>query len=348
MINIYDLTFKELSEWAFSADLPGYRAKQIWQGLYQSLLTNWEDFTTLPKDMRLRMATEFQISTISNSGFLLSSDGDTRKFLFRLEDGALIESVIMEYTERNTLCISSQSGCAMGCVFCATGQMGFGRNLRKGEIVEQVITLARVLRESGKTVTNIVLMGMGEPFHNYDNTLGALYILNDAQGMNIGARRFTISTVGLVGHIERFTSEHHQMNLAISLHAADDATRSALLPINRKHNISNLLDACYAYTKSSGRRISFEWALIANQNDDPITAHKLARLLKGMLCHVNLIPLNPTANSSLKAPSRERVEEFRAILEENGIPASVRVRRGIDIMAGCGQLAARSSPTRSV
>ncbi len=223
-----------------------------------------------------------------------SIDQNTVKTLFRLEDHKAIEAVLMHYNKRNTLCISSQAGCGMGCVFCATGQMGLKRNLTSGEIVEQVLYYARHLREQGEVVTNVVVMGMGEPFHNYDATIQALDRLNDNGGFNLGARRFTISTVGLVPAIRRFAAERHQYNLAVSLHAAEDELRSSLLPINKKYPLSELLDACRDYVDQTRRRITFEWALIQDVNDSPDQARILASRVKGLLCHVNVIPLNPT------------------------------------------------------
>uniref|UniRef100_UPI002ACD2EEF 23S rRNA (adenine(2503)-C(2))-methyltransferase RlmN n=1 Tax=Anaerolinea sp. TaxID=1872519 RepID=UPI002ACD2EEF len=267
------------------------------------------------------------------------------KTLFHLPDNRSIETVLMRYKERRTLCISTQSGCAMGCVFCATGQMGFGRHLSSGEIVEQVIYFARLLRKTNEVVTNVVVMGMGEPFHNYENTLKAIARLNHPEGFNLGARRFTISTVGLVPMIERFAQENHQINLAISLHAANDTLRSSLLPVNKKYPISDLMRALRQYVAQTGRRVTFEWALIRDINDSPEHARELASLLKGLLCHVNVIPLNPTQKYHGKATTRERAEAFCSILQKAGIPATIRLRRGIDIQAGCGQLATQHTQT---
>jgi len=251
----------------------------------------------------------------------------------------------MRYAKRRTLCISTQAGCAMGCVFCATGQMGFKRQLTSGEIIEQVIFYARQLAMSQEQVTNIVVMGMGEPFHNYDATMSAIKRLNDPKGYNLGARRFTISTVGLVPGIRRFTSEHSQINLAISLHAADDVLRSKLLPINKKYPIQELISACLEYVQITHRRLSFEWALIQGVNDSEEQAQLLAKLLilfrigGSILCHVNVIPLNPTHKYSGQASTHERAHAFKDSLERSGIPCTIRLRRGIEIQAGCGQLA---------
>jgi 23S rRNA (adenine2503-C2)-methyltransferase len=285
------------------------------------------------------MMTNWVIGGINPVRYLDSRDGQTRKTLFKLQDGYLIEAVLMRYDKRRTLCISTQAGCAMGCVFCATGQMGFKRHLTSGEIVAQVMYYARMLNEEKQSVTNIVIMGMGEPFHNYNNTMSAIDRLNNSDGYNFGARRFTISTVGLVPMIKRFSNEKRQVNLAISLHAADDTLRQSMLPVNKRYKIDELLDASREYVEKTGRRITFEWALINGVNDTPEQAHKLAARLKGLLCHVNAIPLNPTEGYDGKAASRERAIKFKEILDQAGIPCTIRVRRGIDIQAGCGQLA---------
>lgn len=339
---IYDYNLPEIVEKLKTWDEPPYRAMQIWQGLYHNFYSSPTQFSTLPKSLRERMTAEMVIGGIEPIHFLDSRDGQTRKTLFKLNDGFLIEAVLMRYDKRRTLCISTQAGCAMGCVFCATGQMGFKRHLTSGEIVAQVMYYARLLHEELQSVTNIVLMGMGEPFHNYDNTMAAIDRLNDQNGYNFGARRFTISTVGLVPMIKRFSNEKRQINLAISLHAADDDLRGSMLPVNKRYNIDELLAVSREYVEKTGRRITFEWALINGVNDTPEQAHKLAAQLKGLLCHVNAIPLNPTERYAGKATSRERAVKFKEILEQSGVPCTIRVRRGIDIQAGCGQLADKS------
>jgi 23S rRNA (adenine2503-C2)-methyltransferase len=338
---IYDLNFSELgalmSEWGE----PVYRAQQIWQGLYRQYWSSPEQFSNIPKSVRMLLAENLEFKALRLATTLNSSDGQTVKSLFKLPDGKSIEAVLMRYEKRNTLCISSQAGCAMGCVFCATGQMGFKRHLSSGEIVAQVMYYAFLLHGENAVVTNVVLMGMGEPFHNYDNTMAAIDRLNDPQGYNFGARRFTISTVGLVPAIRRFAEEKRQINLAISLHAADDELRTSMLPVNKRYSIDDLLAACREYTAATGRRVTFEWALINQVNDTPEQAVLLANKLKGMLCHVNAIPLNPTLGYSGQATTRERAEKFKQILIEHGIPCTIRLRRGIDIQAGCGQLASQ-------
>lgn len=339
--SVFDLSFKELETLLDQWNEPAYRARQIWQGLYQNFWAAPEEFLNLPRGLREKLANHLLWKVLTPIAELKSQDGETVKTLFRLADGREIEAVLMRYEERRTLCISTQSGCAMGCVFCATGQMGFKRHLSIGEIVAQVMYYARILKAEGEAVTNVVVMGMGEPFHNYDNTLQAVDRLNDPSGYNLGARRFTISTVGLTPMIRKFAAEKRQVNLAISLHAANDAQRSALLPINKKYPIADLIAACKDYVEKTGRRITFEWALIRDENDTPEVARELARLLKGLMCHVNVIPLNPTRKYPGQATTRERAKEFNDILNKAGIPCTIRVRRGIDIQAGCGQLASR-------
>jgi 23S rRNA (adenine2503-C2)-methyltransferase len=348
---IYDLNLHEITNLLKEWNEPSYRAKQIWQGLYQHFYHSPEQFTNLPKSLREKLTEHLNFSPIKPKLYLDSSDGQTRKTLFELHDGQVIEAVLMRYDPdtftgrtRRTLCISTQAGCAMGCVFCATGQMGFKRHLSSGEIIAQVMYYARMLKEQNEVVTNIVLMGMGEPFHNYDNTMEAIDRLNDSEGYNFGARRFTISTVGLVPMIRRFADEKRQVNLAISLHAADDESRVSMLPVNKKYKIDDVLDACRYYVSQTGRRITFEWALIHGVNDTPEVAKKLAARLKGLLCHVNAIPLNPTAGYEGQATDRQRAALFKETLEQAGIRCTIRMKRGIDIQAGCGQLAGAVSP----
>jgi 23S rRNA (adenine2503-C2)-methyltransferase len=357
---IHDLTLPALASILKGWNEPAYRAKQIWQGLYQHLYTSPDEFTNLPIALRSKLAASLNFSPFTVKTFLESSDGMTRKTLFELPDGNLIEAVLMRYGDpadnpqitspaegsntrgaktRRTLCISTQAGCAMGCVFCATGQMGFRRHLTSGEIVAQVIYYANMLKAEDSTVTNIVFMGMGEPFHNYENCMAAIDRLNDADGYNFGARRFTVSTVGLAPQIRRFADEQRQVNLAISLHAADDEERTNIMPVNKRYKIGEVIEACKYYVEKTHRRVTFEWALISGVNDSPEVAQKLAARLKGLLCHVNAIPLNPTAGYAGQATNRDRAFLFKETLEKAGIPCTIRMRRGIDIQAGCGQLA---------
>ncbi len=339
--SIYDLSFEDLEQTLEKSGQPRFRAKQIWQGLYKNLWFEPEHFSNLPNTLRESLFSQFSFQNLTPTVTLASSDQETTKILFNLSDGKAIEAVLMKYDQRRTLCISTQVGCAMGCVFCATGQMGFSRHLTSGEIIEQVLYFEKILRADDERVTNIVLMGMGEPFHNYDATLAAIKTLNDSNGFNLGARRFTISTVGLVPMIKRFADENSQVNLAISLHASNNAERSSLLPVNKKYPIEQVLDACKYYIEKTNRRITFEWALILGKNDNPENALELAGLLQGLLCHVNVIPLNPTGQESFQASTKERIYAFQKILEDHGIPCTIRLRRGIDIQAGCGQLAVK-------
>jgi 23S rRNA (adenine2503-C2)-methyltransferase len=336
----YDCDLVPLQEVLAKWDEPDYRGKQLWQGMYREFKIDASEISNLPETLRQKLIDHYEFSHLTPASSQISKDGSTRKVLFSLPDGHAVETVLMRYEKRNTLCISTQSGCALGCVFCATGQMGFQRNLSSGEIVEQVVFFARQLKENDQKINNVVFMGMGEPFHNYEGTMAALDRLNHKAGMNLGARRFTISTVGLVPEILRFADERRQTNLAVSLHAADDELRNSLLPINKKYPLNELINACRAYISKTNRRITFEWALIQDVNDSIEQAHKLSSLIRGLLSHVNVIPLNPTRGYSGLATTMERAREFQAILERNGIPCTIRARRGIDIHAGCGQLAA--------
>lgn len=339
MTSAYDLDFARLTAALAAWSEPPYRAKQVWQGLYGDLHRSWAEFSNIPKALRERLGKEFDLVTLHPVAQHYSIDKRTHKTAFALHDGHQIETVLMRYEKRRTLCISSQAGCAMGCVFCATGQMGFKRQLSAGEIIAQVMYYAAELKAEGANLTNIVVMGMGEPMHNYENTMAALDRLGDPSGFAFGARRITVSTVGLVPMIRRFADEKRQVNLAVSLHAADDDLRSSMLPVNRKYNIAEILDACRYYVAATHRRVSFEWALISGVNDTPEQARRLAHRLKGLLCHVNAIPLNPTAGYKGAATSREQALQFKTILEDSGIPCTIRLRRGIEIAAGCGQLA---------
>ncbi|HVU11166.1 MAG TPA: 23S rRNA (adenine(2503)-C(2))-methyltransferase RlmN [Phototrophicaceae bacterium] len=336
MIDLYALSADALADLLAGWGEPKFRAKQLWSWLYEKRVDSFDAMTNLPRSLRDRLVAETTLGTIQLEAEQGSIDG-TVKRLYRLHDGQLIESVLMEYDdERRTACISTQAGCAMGCVFCATGQMGFARHLSAEEIFEQALFFARDLEARGDRLSNVVLMGMGEPFHNYDATLAAIRRLMSDLG--IGARHITVSTVGLVPMIRKFADEGLQVKLAVSLHAATDAEREALLPVNKRYPLSELLAACYEYVEKTGRRMSFEWTLIQGENDTPEQAHALGRLLKGLHCHVNLIPLNPTSDYHGGPSAQGRIDAFIAILSEYGIPATVRIRRGIDIDAGCGQL----------
>ena len=336
---IYDLSIEQLNQWLQGYNQPAFRATQIWKGLYKHAFDSFDDFTNLPKNLRELLRQEYSFTALTPVDSRVSKDGLTEKVLFALHDDVKIEAVLMRYEERNTICVSTQAGCAMDCAFCATGRMGFQRNLSKGEISAQVLYFERILRSTEQTTTNVVLMGMGEPFNNYENSISAIYDLNDETGLMLGIRRFTISTVGIVPRIRQFADENHQINLAISLHAATDELRSELIPINRFYPLEDLINACRYYLGKTHRRITFEYALINDVNDSPEQAHSLAALLKGLLCHVNLIGLNPITNASFNTPGKERIEAFQSVLEKMQIPTTIRLKRGLDIQAGCGQLA---------
>ncbi|MCP4359566.1 MAG: 23S rRNA (adenine(2503)-C(2))-methyltransferase RlmN [Chloroflexi bacterium] len=337
-VNLYDLDMDGLESLLQKFGQPAYRAKQIWHWLYQKYVPDVMSMNNLPLELREELTAAVSLNIGDITAKLHSQDGQTEKVLFQLPDGQYIETVLMRYLKRRTLCISTQAGCAMGCVFCATGQMGFFRNLSVGEIVAQVLHFARELNAINERVTNIVMMGMGEPLHNYESTLAAVDKLTNETGFNMGARKITISTVGLVPAIRRYADERRQTPLAVSLHAATNQERDKLIPINRKWPISELMAACHYYIEKTGRRLTFEWALIANENDTVDQARALGNLLHGMLCHVNLIPLNPTAGYGGAPSSRENVAAFQKELSHFGVSSTVRVRRGIDIQAGCGQL----------
>lgn len=336
---IYDLDQNQLQSQLADWGQPAYRAKQIWQGLYQKLWMNPEDFSSLPLQLRQKLTSDYSFQHLHTERILTSIDRETTKVLFKLPDANPVESVLMRYRERNTVCISTQSGCAMNCAFCATGQLGFLRNLSSGEIIEQVLYFARILAKEDAKLTNVVVMGMGEPFHNFKPVLDAIDCLNNPDGFQMGERRFTISTVGLTPQIREFTRQKRQVNLAISLHAANDELRSKLIPANQKYPLKDLMDACKEYIDTTHRRITFEWALIHNRNDSDRDARQLVNLIKGMNCHVNIIPLNLTTGYKGTPSNKERAVSFQKILEDSGIPCTIRLRRGIDVNAGCGQLA---------
>ena len=329
------------------AGLSPVHVRTLWRALHREAeldLTGRNDF--LPPLRRwlresLEESDRFSIDAPVASADLASNDGMTRKFLLRLADGQAIETVVMSYRDRFTACLSTQAGCAMGCVFCATGQMGFARHLRPGEIVAQVLHAQRELRARGDAgLRNLVLMGMGEPLHNYDAVMTALEIITDRRGLNIGPSRITISTVGVVPGILRLAEEKQPYNLAVSLHGATEAERSALVPASRRWPLSELIAACRTYAEKTARRIFFEWTLIAGTNDSPAQAERLAALLAGLDAHVNLIPLNPTGGYAGAATAGEAASAFQRVLRAAGFPSTIRQRRGIDVAAGCGQLRA--------
>lgn len=357
--DLFGLSFDEMGAWLAERGQPAFRARQLASWMYESLAPDFAAMRTLPRPLREQLEQEATIAGPSVRTELTAKDGRTRKLLLELGDGRLIETVLMLYpaTEearaRATVCVSTQAGCAYGCTFCATGQMGFERHLTAGEIVAQVVYFARDLRQrpwtapDGQTidrVTNLVFMGMGEPLHNYDNTLKAVRTLNMPEGLHIGARHMTISTVGLVPGILRLAEEPLQVNLAISLHAPNNAMRLRTMPVTRKYPIETVLDACRTYVAKTNRQVTFEYVLLAGVNDQAEHARELAALLSPLrqLCHVNLIPVNATA-ADYHVPSGEAIRAFREELRQGGVSNSVRAERGDDIAAACGQLHTRET-----
>lgn len=337
-IDLYDLSKADLEALVKELGQPKFRAKQLWEWLYHHFAGDHDEMTNLPKKLREALAEKTDFGQLNPVVTEFSSDGFTEKVLFECHDGRLIETVLMRYDKRNTVCMSSQAGCAMGCVFCATGQMGFMRHLTVGEIVGQFAYFSRKLKADDGRISNVVMMGMGEPLHNYDNTLTAIDRMTDPSGIDLGNRKITISTVGMIPAMKRYADEQRQTPLAVSLHAATDEERTKLIPPNKRWPIADLMDACRYTIEKTGRRLTFEWALINGKNDTIEQAEKLGTLLKGMLCHVNLIPLNPTKGFDGRPSNPERVDAFIKKLGDYGVSATVRVRRGIDIQAGCGQL----------
>jgi 23S rRNA (adenine2503-C2)-methyltransferase len=340
MANLFllDLSSDKLKDLLGGWGEPLYRAKQIETWLYQHHVMDVEKMSSLPQRLRQRLAEETTVNPLIPVALLDSTDGHTHKALFALPDNRQIEAVLMRYDKRQTLCISTQAGCAMACPFCATGQMGFMRNLSAGEIVAQVLYYARVLAAEEKQVTNIVFMGMGEPLANYAETWRAIRRLNDPAGFNLGARRMTVSTVGLVPAIRQMSKESEQVGLAVSLHAPTDELRDIIVPINRRYPLAMLMKGVWDYVSTTHRRVTFEYALMDGLNDSDRQADQFAELIQGLLCHVNLIPLNPTPDSPWSGSPDERVYAFQERLLAADIPTTVRLRRGIDIAAGCGQL----------
>jgi 23S rRNA (adenine2503-C2)-methyltransferase len=330
--SLYDASVADLE--SLLEGEPGYRVRQVWDGLHERVLRPGE-MTELPRGLRDRLGDALP-PALSEVSVRRSDRGRTVKWLFSLADGALVETVLMTYRERVTVCVSTQAGCAMGCGFCATGQAGFRRHLIVGEIVEQVAAAIRAARP--RRLSNVVFMGMGEPLANYDRVWAAVERLHGPMG--ISARHLTLSTVGLVPGIRRLCDERLPVNLAVSLHAANDALRDELVPINRRYPLASLLEACAGYVVATGRRLSFEWALIDGVNDRDTDARELAGLANPIGAHVNLIPLNPTPGYPVVGTPPDRVQAFRDRLRSLGVNATVRATRGADIDAACGQLAA--------
>ncbi|HEX2861653.1 MAG TPA: 23S rRNA (adenine(2503)-C(2))-methyltransferase RlmN [Lacunisphaera sp.] len=359
-LNFYNLTRDELRQLAARWDFSPVHAARLWSYAYIDRTTDWARMPELPDRFRERAAAELTFGRLPVAVETHSSDGFTRKYLLTLADQRRIETVLMRYTGRVTACISSQAGCAMGCVFCATGQMGFVRHLTAGEIVAQAMHVDATLAEIGseaalaqpaassphgrhERLRNIVLMGMGEPLHNYDAVMRAVDILRDSSGLSLAARRITLSTVGVIPGIVRLADEGPPINLAVSLHGATQEERAALVPVAKKWPLDGLMDACRYYIAKQQRRIFYEWTLIEGKNDSPASAHAVGQLLQGQYAQVNLIPLNPTAGYGGAPTGQEAARRFQTILAEYRLPSTIRQRRGIDIAAGCGQLAAERS-----
>lgn len=347
--SLYDLTFSHLENRIVRDGLRPIHTNSIWRALHRELVTDLQQHSGfLPPVhhwLEEHLDVDFVVDDPEVVTSIASSDGYTRKLLLRLNDGQEIETVIMGYPGRFTACLSTQAGCAMGCVFCATGQMGFARNLLPGEIVVQVLHAQRLLRSIGEPgLRNVVLMGMGEPLANYDAVIQALNIITDARGANISPGRISVSTVGVVPGILRLAEEKQLFNLTVSLHAVNDQERTALVPVNHRWPLSDLTEACKSYTAQTGRRIIFGWTLIEGHNDTPEIAQRLVDLLRGMDAHINLILLNPTREFSGRASTSAAAEAFQTIIQKAGFPCTIRQRRGIDVDAGCGQLRSKNTP----
>ena len=335
---------------ALAHGLKNYRLEQLYRAAAKEFIDDLADVTTLPKELRATLAGEgFAFDSVEPVVIQKSSDKQTTKGLFALADGAEVEAVLMEhFGERNTVCISSQAGCAFACTFCSTGQAGFTRQLEATEIFDQARYFARLLAKQNRRITNIVFMGMGEPFHNYEAVMDAVSLLNDGQGFGLGHRHITISTVGLVPQIERFANEGIQVNLAISLHAPNDEIRSSIMPVNKRWALDELMATVKAYIEKTNRKVFFEYIMLEGVNDRPQDAEELVRLMRGPLYHVNLIPYNSTPDAALGSSGDERIRAFAAILEAKGVANTVRVPMGRDIAAACGQLRAETQPLAQV
>ncbi|HYE09607.1 MAG TPA: 23S rRNA (adenine(2503)-C(2))-methyltransferase RlmN [Patescibacteria group bacterium] len=332
--NIKDFSLEELESYIVQNKLPKFRAGQIFDWIYKDV-ESFEQMTNLSKELISKLKQEFYIGRAAIEVKLVSKEDKTRKYLLKLEDGNAVECVLMEYSYGKTICISTQVGCRMNCAFCASAIGGLTRHMTSGEMLEEVMAVSR---DIGERISNIVLMGTGEPFDNYKEVIKFLRTVNNQKGMNVGQRHITISTSGLVPKILEFAEEELQCTLAISLHAADNPTRNTLMPINKKYKIEELMDACRQYIKKTNRRITFEYALIKDINDNEESAYKLSNLLRGMLCHVNLIPINKVEEKVFEKANKTAIDKFKSILESNGIEATVRRELGSDINAACGQL----------
>lgn len=337
MIDLRNLTYEELEMQIVNLGYPKFRAKQIFQFVSKGVV-NIDDMHNLPKTLREALKENFKIYTLKVLTLQKSKKDETSKYLFKLHDDNAIESVFMKYKYGNTVCVSSQVGCKMGCKFCASTIDGLTRNLTAGEMVSQILDIENSQKQK---INHVVVMGTGEPFDNYENLSKFIRILNDKNGINIGMRNITISTCGIIPMVEKFADEFPQVNLAISLHASNSQARSNIMPINEKYDINKLIKACRKYTKKTKRRITFEYTLVLGQNDSTYNIEELIKLLSGMLCHVNLIPLNNVLENELKTVTRKKANQIAEKLIENGIPATVRRELGADIDGACGQLRAK-------
>jgi len=345
MTDLYRLLPEEMEQLVVDMGYPRYRADQILLPLYYKFPKDINDIPQLPKKLREDLTEAgYTIGSAKETHRVVSDDGDTTKLLLNLTDGTPVETVLIQYPSskinghpRSTICVSTQIGCAMGCVFCATGQMGFEKNIRAEEIVAQVIHFANILQQRGEHVTNLVFMGMGEPMANYDETIRAVRILTHDRGFGIGQRNITISTIGLISGIDKLAEENLQVGLAISLHAPNNELRKKLVPTAGPNSVEDIIEAGRRYFKKTGRRVTFEYALMKGINDSPEIATELAILLKGNGSHVNLIPINPTAGD-FKRPTQDNISEFERILSNAGVNCTVRIEKGTEISAACGQL----------
>ncbi|MDQ8733444.1 23S rRNA (adenine(2503)-C(2))-methyltransferase RlmN [Paenibacillus sp. LHD-38] len=337
---IYDYTLEQLQQWMKDNDEPVFRGGQLFDWLYVKRVKSFEDMSNLSKALRDKLEENFQIITLSEITKFESKDG-TVKFLFGLHDAHAIETVIMRHNYGNSICVTTQVGCRIGCTFCASTLGGLKRNLTAGEIVAQVVTAQQMLDATGERVSSIVIMGSGEPFENYDATMAFLRIMIHEKGLNIGQRHITVSTSGIVPSMYKFAEENTQINLALSIHAPNDALRSKLMPVNRRFPFDDVMAACHNYIAKTGRRITFEYALIGGVNDRAEHAQELADVLQGMLCHVNLIPVNHVPERNYVRTPREDIFEFQRVLERNKVSVTIRREQGHDIAAACGQLRAK-------
>ena len=335
MIDLRNLTIEEAEALAVDLGEKSYRGRQIYTWLYRNKVQSIDEMTNLSAAFRERLEEEAEVGALRVLAHQRSKIDGTEKYLFELGDGNAVESVLMHYSYGWTICVSTQAGCRMGCTFCASGLNGLVRNLTAGEIVSQVIDISR---ESGMKIGHVVFMGTGEPFDNYDNVAKAIRIITEHGGLGMSMRNITVSTSGLVPGIKKFADDFDQVNLAISLHAADDESRRKIMPVAKSYPLDVLIKACDEYVAKTNRRVTFEYALIKGQNDSDADMKRLASLLRGHLAHVNLIPLNEVDETGLKSAGRERAQEFRKYLESHGVPASVRRELGADIDGACGQL----------